>query len=146
MYALHARSCMFRADWHAQPVISRKISASELRRKFIKRALLVGILVILLLLVFLFLFIYSHAHSTRVLSSDITYTFRDTHTTNSAVSTRNASVTRSPSYLLDGILGPPVLCWLLKDRSASHIGWATAHHQLQILLDTLLHLFCVREF
>ena len=33
---------MFGADLHAQLVLSNKISASELRRRFIKSALLVG--------------------------------------------------------------------------------------------------------
>ena len=42
MYALHTRSCTFGANLHAQSVISDKVSASELSRKFIKSALLVG--------------------------------------------------------------------------------------------------------
>ena len=39
---LHARFCMLGADLHAQLVLINKISASELSRKFIKGALLVG--------------------------------------------------------------------------------------------------------
>ena len=42
MCTLHTRFCTFGADLHAQSVIIKKISASELRRKFIKSALLVG--------------------------------------------------------------------------------------------------------
>ncbi len=41
-YALHACFCMLGADSHAQSVLSNKIPASELRRKFAKSALLVG--------------------------------------------------------------------------------------------------------
>ena len=42
VYTLHTRFCRFDADLHAQSVIIDKISASELSRKFIKSALLVG--------------------------------------------------------------------------------------------------------
>ncbi len=42
MYTLHTRLCTFVTDLHAQSVISSKISESELSRKFIKSALLVG--------------------------------------------------------------------------------------------------------
>ena len=42
MYTLHACFCMFGADLYAQSVLVDKISASELSRKFIKSALLVG--------------------------------------------------------------------------------------------------------
>ncbi len=42
MYTLSTRFCTFGADLHAQSVLSNKISASELTRKFIKSALLVG--------------------------------------------------------------------------------------------------------
>ncbi len=41
-YTLHARFCTFGADLHAQSVLGNKISASELRRKFIKSVLLAG--------------------------------------------------------------------------------------------------------
>ena len=44
MYTLHARFCTLGSDLYAQSVISNKITASELRRKFINSALLVGIL------------------------------------------------------------------------------------------------------
>ncbi len=42
MYTLHARFGTFGADLHAQSVIINKNFASELRRKFIESALLVG--------------------------------------------------------------------------------------------------------
>ncbi len=42
IYALHTRFRMFGADLYAQSVIVNKLSASELIRKFIKSALLVG--------------------------------------------------------------------------------------------------------
>ncbi len=42
MYTLHTRFCTFGTDLYAQSVLSNKISASELSRKFIKSALLVG--------------------------------------------------------------------------------------------------------
>ena len=42
MYTLHTLFCMFGADLCAQSVLLNKISASELSRKFIKSALLVG--------------------------------------------------------------------------------------------------------
>ncbi len=42
MYTLHTRSCTFGTDRYAQPAIINKISALELRRKFIKGALFVG--------------------------------------------------------------------------------------------------------
>ncbi len=42
MYALHARFCTFDADLHAQSALRNKISASDLSRKFIESALLVG--------------------------------------------------------------------------------------------------------
>ncbi len=42
IYTLHTRFCMFGADFHAQSVLSNKISASELCPRFIKSALLVG--------------------------------------------------------------------------------------------------------
>ncbi len=41
-HTLHTHFCTFGADLCAQSVLSNKISASELRRKFIKSALLVG--------------------------------------------------------------------------------------------------------
>ncbi len=41
-YTLHTRFCTFRADLLAQSVLISKISASELSRKFVKSALLVG--------------------------------------------------------------------------------------------------------
>ena len=41
-YALHTHFCMFGADLHAQSALVNKISASELSRKFVKSALLVG--------------------------------------------------------------------------------------------------------
>ena len=43
MYTLHTCLGMFSPDLHAQSVLVNKISASELRRKFIKGALLVGL-------------------------------------------------------------------------------------------------------
>ena len=42
MYTLYTRFYTFGPDFHAESVISNKISASELSRKFIKSALLVG--------------------------------------------------------------------------------------------------------
>ncbi len=39
---LHTHFCTFGADLYAQSVLINKASASELRRKFIKSALLVG--------------------------------------------------------------------------------------------------------
>ncbi len=42
IYTLHARFGTFGADVYAQSVLIDKISASELTRKFIKSALLVG--------------------------------------------------------------------------------------------------------
>ncbi len=43
MYTLHARFfCTFGTDLYAQSVLTNKISASELSRKFIKGPLLVG--------------------------------------------------------------------------------------------------------
>ncbi len=42
VYTLRAHYCTFGADLHAQSVIINKISASELSRKLIKSALLVG--------------------------------------------------------------------------------------------------------
>ncbi len=42
MYTSRTRLCTFAADLHAQSVIINKVSASELRRKFIESALLVG--------------------------------------------------------------------------------------------------------
>ncbi len=42
MYTFHTHFCTFGTNLHAQSVLSNKISASELRRKFIKVALLVG--------------------------------------------------------------------------------------------------------
>ncbi len=42
MYKLHTRFCTLGADLHAQSVLIDKISASQLSRKFIKSALLVG--------------------------------------------------------------------------------------------------------
>ena len=42
MYTLHTRFCTFGTNLHAQSVLINKISASELSRKFIKSALLVG--------------------------------------------------------------------------------------------------------
>ncbi len=42
-YTLHTRFCTFGADLYAQSVLSNKISASELSRKFIESALLVGV-------------------------------------------------------------------------------------------------------
>ncbi len=42
MYTLHTRFCTFGADLHAQSVLINKISASEISRKFINSALLVG--------------------------------------------------------------------------------------------------------
>ncbi len=47
IYRMHTHLCMFGVDLYAQSVLSNKISASELSRKFIKSALLVGRLVIL---------------------------------------------------------------------------------------------------
>ncbi len=44
MYTFHALFRTFGTDLHAQSVLSNKISASELRRKFIKSILLVGYL------------------------------------------------------------------------------------------------------
>ncbi len=41
-YTLHARFCAFGASLYGQSMIINKISASELSRKFIKSALLVG--------------------------------------------------------------------------------------------------------
>ena len=38
----HTSFCTFGADFHAQPVLNNKISASELSEKFIKSTLLVG--------------------------------------------------------------------------------------------------------
>ncbi len=43
-YALHTYFCTFGADLCAQSVLINKISASELRRKLIKSALLVGLM------------------------------------------------------------------------------------------------------
>ncbi len=40
MYKSHERFCTSGTDLHAQSVLVNKISASELRRKFIKSALL----------------------------------------------------------------------------------------------------------
>ncbi len=42
MYTLHTRFCTFGADLCAQSVLINKNSSSELSRKFIKSALLVG--------------------------------------------------------------------------------------------------------
>ncbi len=42
LYTLHTRLCTFGADLYAQSVLTNKNSASELSRKFIKSALLVG--------------------------------------------------------------------------------------------------------
>ncbi len=42
IYRLHTHFCTFGTDLHAQPVLVNEISASELRWKFIKSALLVG--------------------------------------------------------------------------------------------------------
>ncbi len=42
IHVAHTVFARFGADWHAQAVIISKIFASELRRKFIKSALLVG--------------------------------------------------------------------------------------------------------
>ena len=42
MYTLHTRFCMFGTNLYAQSVVINKISASELSRKSIKSALLVG--------------------------------------------------------------------------------------------------------
>ena len=39
---MHTHFCVFAADFYAQSVLGNKISASELSRKFIKSALLVG--------------------------------------------------------------------------------------------------------
>ena len=44
MFTLHTHFCTFGTDLYAQLVPINKISASELRRKFIKSALLVGYL------------------------------------------------------------------------------------------------------
>ncbi len=43
MYALNTRFCTLGADLYAQSVLTNKISLSELTRKFVKSALLVGI-------------------------------------------------------------------------------------------------------
>ncbi len=45
---LHTRFCTLGADLHAQSALSNKIFASELTRKFIKSALLVGLVLFLL--------------------------------------------------------------------------------------------------
>ncbi len=42
MYTLHTRFCTFGADLYARSVLINKIFASELGRKFVKSALLVG--------------------------------------------------------------------------------------------------------
>ncbi len=42
VYTLHTCFCMFGADLYAQSVLINKVSASELSRKLIKSALLVG--------------------------------------------------------------------------------------------------------
>ncbi len=42
IHTLHTRFCTLGADLHAQSVLINKISASELSRKFVKSALLVG--------------------------------------------------------------------------------------------------------
>ncbi len=42
MYTLHSRFCTFGTNLHAQLVLINKISASEISRKFVKIALLVG--------------------------------------------------------------------------------------------------------
>ncbi len=42
MYTLHTRFGTFGSDLHAQSALTNKISASELSRKFIKSAVLVG--------------------------------------------------------------------------------------------------------
>ncbi len=42
IYTLHTHFCTFGADLYAQSVLINKISESELSRKFIKSALLVG--------------------------------------------------------------------------------------------------------
>ncbi len=50
VYTMHARFCTFGADAHAQSMLISKVSASELSRKFIKSALLVGVAVWVVLL------------------------------------------------------------------------------------------------
>ncbi len=46
VYTLHTRFCTLGADSYAQSVLINKISASELSRKFVKAALLVGLRVL----------------------------------------------------------------------------------------------------